>query len=151
MESASPPPGAAALHLADGIALLKPDEQVLDGMLRGWGNQQLARNLAVGTIEGRASAVRAFVAFTNTFPWQWSAQLVDEWLGDLRSVRGLRRSTLRNYQTAVRLFCDFLTTRITAGPPNANGGSAPIRCRWCTSGTPRCTSRTPRAIRAGGR
>jgi integrase/recombinase XerC len=34
---------------------------------------------------------------------------VDEWLGDLRSIRNLKRSTLRNYQGAVRQFCSFVT------------------------------------------
>ena len=31
--------------------------------------------------------------------------MVDEWLGDLRAVRGLRRSTMRGYQEAVRMLC----------------------------------------------
>jgi integrase/recombinase XerC len=107
--SMPPAPGSATLQLADGVALLRPDEQVFAAMLRGWRNQQLARNLGFGTIERRENVVRAFTAFTNTFPWAWTPQLVDEWLGDLRAVRGLRRATLRNYQTAVRLFCEYLT------------------------------------------
>ena len=41
--------------------------------------------------------------------WLWSPQMVDEWLGDLRSVRNLRRTTLRNYQGAMRSFCFFIT------------------------------------------
>jgi integrase/recombinase XerC len=35
--------------------------------------------------------------------------MVDEWCTDLRTVRRLRRSTLRSYQLAVRLFCAYLT------------------------------------------
>jgi integrase len=35
--------------------------------------------------------------------------MVDEWCTDLRTVRRLRRSTLRSYQVAVRLFCVYLT------------------------------------------
>jgi len=35
--------------------------------------------------------------------------MVDEWCTDLRTVRRLRRSTLRSYQVAVRLFCAYLT------------------------------------------
>jgi hypothetical protein len=46
-------PGAARLHVVDGVPLLRPAEQVFDAMLYGWRNQQLARNLAVGTVEGR--------------------------------------------------------------------------------------------------
>ncbi|MEV4604897.1 hypothetical protein AB0K15_47070 [Amycolatopsis sp. NPDC049253] len=101
--------GSARLHVVDGVALLMPDRQVFEAMLDGWANQQAARNLGFVTIQGRANVVSAFAAFTNAFPWQWSAQLVDEWLADLRSVKHLRKSTLGNYQTAVRRFCDFVT------------------------------------------
>ena len=44
-------PGAARLHLADGIPLLRPEEQVFTAMLEGWRHQQLARNLALATID----------------------------------------------------------------------------------------------------
>ena len=44
-------PGAAGLHLADGVPLLRPEEQVFSAMLEGWRNQQLARNLALATID----------------------------------------------------------------------------------------------------
>ncbi len=47
--------GAAQLHLAAGVRLLHPQEQVLEAMLDGWRNQQLARNLGFGTIEGWAA------------------------------------------------------------------------------------------------
>ncbi|MGQ4426651.1 hypothetical protein ACN6LL_001289 [Streptomyces violaceoruber] len=32
-------PGAARLHLADGVPLLRPEEQVFEAMLDGWRNQ----------------------------------------------------------------------------------------------------------------
>jgi integrase len=35
--------------------------------------------------------------------------MVDEWLGDLRSLRDLARSTIRSYSEAVRSFCHFAT------------------------------------------
>jgi integrase len=102
-------PGAAGLHLAGGAALLRPEEQVLAAMLEGWRAQQLARNLAFSTIGKRVTAIRAFTAHADAFPWAWTAQMVDEWLGDLRAVRGLRRSTIRNYALAVSAFCHYLT------------------------------------------
>ena len=34
---------------------------------------------------------------------------LDEWLGDLRAVKGLRRSTIRNYALALSAFCQYLT------------------------------------------
>ncbi|MEV5537148.1 hypothetical protein AB0L13_09810 [Saccharopolyspora shandongensis] len=36
-------PGSAKLHLVDGVALLRPDEQVFTAMIKGWQNQQLER------------------------------------------------------------------------------------------------------------
>ena len=35
--------------------------------------------------------------------------MVDEWLGDLRSLRDLKRPTIRSYSEAVRAFCHFAT------------------------------------------
>lgn len=102
-------PGAARLQLADGVQLLRPEEQVFEAMLDGWRNQQLARNLALSTINGRERKVRAFATHADAFPWSWSSTLADEWFGDLRAVRGCVRSTLRGYQEAVRLFCDYAT------------------------------------------
>jgi len=78
-------PGAAGLH--HGVALLRPEEQVFTAMLSGFANRQLARNLARTTVEGRENTVKAFAAYVNTYPWQWTPAMVDEWLGDLRSLR----------------------------------------------------------------
>jgi len=102
-------PGAAGLVLAGGLPLLHPQEQVFDAMVDGWRNQQLARNLAASTVAGREEKVRAFARHSDAFPWQWTAQLADEWLGDLRGVRGCARSTVRGYQGAVQLFCAYVT------------------------------------------
>ncbi len=102
-------PGAAALQLAGGVPLLRPEEQVLAGMLEGWRVQQLARNLAFKTVDKRLAAIRAFTRHADAFPWAWGPQMLDEWLGDLRSVSGLRRSTIRNYALSVSAFCRYLT------------------------------------------
>jgi site-specific recombinase XerD len=60
-------------------------------------------------VEGRAKGVRRFAAHAACYPWLWTAALFDEWCTDLRAVRGLRRSTMRGYQEAVRLFCMYVT------------------------------------------
>ena len=102
-------PGTARLQLVDGVPLLRPAEQVFDAMLDGWRNQQLARNLAATTVEGRRATVRAFAVAAGAFPWQWMPQMLDEWLGDLPSVRHVKRTTIRSYQDAVRSFCQYVT------------------------------------------
>ena len=61
-------PGAARLQLADGIPLLRPEEQVFTAMLDGWRNQQMARNLSLATVAARERAARAFTAHVDTFP-----------------------------------------------------------------------------------
>ncbi|MFC8717842.1 hypothetical protein [Kitasatospora sp. NPDC057198] len=91
------------------LALLRPEEQVFTAMLTGFANQQLARNPARTTVEGRKNTVKAFAAYVNAHPWHWTPAMADEWLGDLRSRRDLLRSTIRSYSEAVRAFCHFVT------------------------------------------
>ena len=67
-------PGAVRLHLADGVPLLRPDEQVFQAMLDGWRNQQLARNLARSTVEGREGTVKAFAGYVSAYPWAWTTE-----------------------------------------------------------------------------
>lgn len=100
---------AARLHLVDGVGLLRPEDQVFEAMLDGWRAQQQARNLAATTIKSRRHAVRAFAAHAEAFPWRWGASDYNDWLGDLRGVRGLRRTTLRAYEDGVRSFGTYLT------------------------------------------
>ncbi|MGW0884660.1 hypothetical protein [Streptomyces sp. NPDC002671] len=64
--------------MAHGVALLRPEEQVFTAMLGGFSNQQLARNLARSTVGGRENTVKAFAAYVNAFPWQWTPAMVDE-------------------------------------------------------------------------
>lgn len=101
-------PGSAGLVLADGVALLRPAEQVFEAILAGWRDQQLARNLAFSTVEVRLGQVKAFAVHADAFPWQWSASHADEWFSDLRAVRHCARSTVRSYQGAIRSFCSYL-------------------------------------------
>jgi integrase/recombinase XerC len=101
--------GGAGLRLVAGLGLLQPAEQVFDAMLAGWSQQQLARNLAVSTVESRVALVRAFAAEMQAFPWSWTPQLADEWFADRRAVRHLARSTIRTQQVALRGFCAYVS------------------------------------------
>lgn len=58
--------------LVDGVTLLRPEERVFTAMLTGFANQQLARDLARTTVEGRENAGKMFTAYVNTYPWDWT-------------------------------------------------------------------------------
>ena len=103
-------PGVAGSVLAAGVGLLRPQEAVLDAMLSGWSAQQRSRLLAAGTIEQRVTLVRRFVAFTNDYPWAWTAAEVEEWTSQMVG-RGLAHSTVRGAQNAVALFQSYVTDR----------------------------------------
>jgi len=97
------------LHLAAGVPLLHPGEQVFAAMLEGWADQRLARNLAVPAVAKGAATVRAFAGHADALPWAWDARMLDEWLGDLRGVRGLSRPAIRNYSLSAAAFCRYVT------------------------------------------
>ena len=100
--------GAAHLELVSGVVLLRPEDAVLEAMLSGWRAQQTARGLCEDTIAPRERLVRRFVAFTNEYPWHWLPGHVDEWTQSLMAESQLAPSTIRGYQTDLRLFSEYL-------------------------------------------
>ncbi len=99
--------GAASLVLVSGAALLRPDVQLFDAMLKGWRHQQLSRNLAPATIAAGTSIVSRFQVHSAEFPWRWTPAHLEDWTTDLRSVRHVALSTVRNYQKSVRIFLRY--------------------------------------------
>ena len=102
--------GSGRVHLLGSVQLLHPEQQTFDQMLDGWRNQQLSRNLAFGTIDSRERLVTRFRESTNEYPWQWTPAHVDEFFGDLRSVKHAAQSTIRTYQAALRAFCAYVAS-----------------------------------------
>ncbi|MGW1669212.1 tyrosine-type recombinase/integrase [Streptomyces sp. NPDC002324] len=103
--------GSARLVLLDGVSLLHPEDAVFEAMLEGWGRQQRGgRRLQPKTVMRRQNLVRRFGAFTNGYPWQWSAADLDEWMTYLIAELRRKESTIRSYQTTMRLFCDYVTS-----------------------------------------
>ncbi len=100
--------GSAQLELISGVAQLRPEDAMLEAMLRGWRAQQLARGLREETIEGREQLVRRFAATTNDYPWNWRPAHVEEWILTLTAERHLALSTIRGYQVDLRLFTEYL-------------------------------------------
>lgn len=101
--------GAASSVLVDGVVQLRPEDAMVEAMLRGWRAQQTARGLRADTIDYRERLVRRFVSFTNEFPWRWGPGHVDEWTLTLTAENHLAPATVRGYQTDLRLFNEYLT------------------------------------------
>ena len=101
--------GAAHLELVSGVVQLRPQDAMVEAMLRGWRAQQTARGLKEDTIAPRERLIRRFLEFTNEYPWQWSPSHVDEWSLSLVSEQHLAPSTIRSYQGDLRMFSEFVT------------------------------------------
>jgi integrase/recombinase XerC len=98
--------GAAHLVLAAGVVHLDPQTAVFEAMVEGWARQQRSRLLAEGTVGKRVRLVRRFTEFTSEYPWSWQPGDVEEFSVSLRG-EARAPSTIRAYQQALRLFCDF--------------------------------------------
>jgi site-specific recombinase XerD len=129
---------SARLVLLDGVALLHPEDAVFEAMLEGWRRPQRGgRRLQSRTISDRQRVVRAFSAFANAYPWSWWAGDVDEWTTYLIAELKRAASTIRSYQTAVRLFCDYITSPHYQWPQEceARFGTHPVQVchEWNTA------------------
>jgi integrase/recombinase XerC len=102
--------GAAHMELVSGVVQLRPEDAMVEAMLRGWRAQQAARGLKDDdTIGPRERLVRRFLEFTNEYPWAWLPGHMDEWSLHLTAEQHLEPSTIRSYQCSLRLFTEFLT------------------------------------------
>ena len=98
------------MELVSGVAQLRPEDAMVEAMLRGWRAQQAARGLKDDdTIGPRERLIRRFLAFTNEYPWAWSPGHMDEWSLHLTAEQHLAPSTIRSYQCSLQLFTEFLT------------------------------------------
>ena len=77
-------PGSAGLHLAAGVPLLHPDEQVFAAMLEGWRAQRWPGTWRRPRPPAEAM-VRAFAAHADAFPWQWGRRC---WMSGWASCAG---------------------------------------------------------------
>lgn len=101
--------GVAPELFALSTPLLRPEDQVFQGMIDGWVSQQRSRGLRETSIAPRISMVRRFQAFADGYPWTWRPSDFEDWITELRAARPLSSSTLRSYQNAISLFCDYVT------------------------------------------
>lgn len=92
------------------VRFLRPGEEVFREMLSGWRNQQLSRNLQFGTVDSRERLVQRLFEALNEYPWNWAPAHVDLFFRDLRAEHHASKSTIRSYQGAVRMFCDYVSS-----------------------------------------
>jgi len=85
-----------------------PDPELfLSTVLDGWERQQRAKDFGPGTIRTRRRLVLKLVDFSGRYPWEWTMGDADDFFSHARGVRNLSHSTVRSYQTAIKLFCDY--------------------------------------------
>ncbi|MBT2407335.1 MULTISPECIES: hypothetical protein [unclassified Streptomyces] len=75
-------------------------------MLRGYGTMLLAAGRDRQSVGKLLQMLRGFVVWSDAWPWEWTAQDVDEWSADMRE-REIALSMLRNRQGVVRRFCEY--------------------------------------------
>ena len=91
---------------AGGCCGPRPDA-FLGDVLTGWRRAQLAQNFSPDTVRRRVASVLRMGDFVGSYPWQWTAADADDFFGHLRGVRNLAHTTVRAYQTDVKLFLDY--------------------------------------------
>ena len=93
-----------------GVRPLQMEDAMLEAVLAGWRAQQRSRGNKANTVEAGVRVVRRLADHAQLWPWQWRALQVEEFVCDLASApRPCRASTLRNYQSRIRTFLDYLT------------------------------------------
>jgi len=93
-----------------GVRPLQIEDAVFEALLAGWRAQQRSRGNKTPTIEAGVRLVRRMCDYAQSWPWQWRALEVEEFVSDLASEpRPCRPSTLRSYQSRIRTFLDYLT------------------------------------------
>ena len=93
-----------------GVRPLQMEDAMLEAVLAGWRAQQRSRGNKTNTVEAGVRVVRRLGDHAQLWPWQWRALQVEEFVCDLASApRPCRASTLRNYQSRIRTFLDYLT------------------------------------------
>lgn len=98
--------GDARAFLDSAVVHLAPEEAVFESMLVGFDRQQLSRNLKRDTRRSRERLVRQLVAFTGSWPWEWTAADFEHWSA-MHISRGRTAATVRGYQLAVAAFLRF--------------------------------------------
>src|ERR1039457_1515538 len=100
--------GAAHMELVAGVVQLRPEDAMVEAMLRGWRAQQMARGLREDTVVPRERLGGRFLEVPSEERWAWSRGPMDGWSLSLTAEQHLAPSTIRSYQCTLRQFIEFL-------------------------------------------
>ncbi|SBW17702.1 integrase family protein [Candidatus Protofrankia californiensis] len=95
--------GTAALVLVDDATPPRAEPALFDELLAGFRRQQVSRRPSSSIIDGRERVLRRFQEATDGWPWTWTPAQLEAWI----AAGGWVHSTVRSYQGAVALFCDY--------------------------------------------
>lgn len=108
-ESPGELPAALDRLFGEGVRPLRLEDAVFAAMLDGWERQQRSRMLRSATIVAGLRLVRRVRVSADRWPWEWTAADLEDFISDLASAPHHRRpATLRNYQSQLRGFLDYL-------------------------------------------
>ncbi|CAN5131473.1 hypothetical protein BH09ACT6_BH09ACT6_19240 [soil metagenome] len=79
----------------------------LGEVLDGWGRAQRSAQFSANTISSKRARVLDLVEFSGHYPWEWTIGDADEYFSHARGVRNLAYATIRSYQGAISMFCEF--------------------------------------------
>lgn len=86
----------------------QPDRDAfLSEVLTGWRRSQITQNFTQQTAKRRIASVMRLADFSGKYPWEWMPVDADDLFDHLRGVKNLALSTVRAYQTDIKLFCEY--------------------------------------------
>ncbi|WP_240776881.1 hypothetical protein [Nonomuraea basaltis] len=115
---------------APGDVITQPhaEDAVFEAMLDGWARQQRGTGrFQQSTLLFREQIVRRFAAFSGAYPWQWSREHFDLWIAQLTVELRRAESTVRGYQSALRIFCEPAIGTSPSSRSSTPGGCAARR------------------------
>lgn len=84
------------------------EEDTYSQIINAYTNRLMARRLKPSSIKTIINTIEDFFSFSNEYPWNWTAELFDEWCAYLYRERNNCESTQRHKQNIIARFQSFL-------------------------------------------
>ncbi|WP_298038163.1 tyrosine-type recombinase/integrase [uncultured Desulfuromonas sp.] len=98
-----------APHTEGNFTLPAEDTALLNEIIEGYKARRIgARRYNKKSVEGELAVVRDFINHSQMSPWHWGDSDFEAWCNEIGVNRKLAVSTQRKYQSAVKIFLDYL-------------------------------------------